>query len=297
MEAVLECRSVDKYFRTQHAIQDFSFTVERGSICGLLGPNGAGKTSLIRMILDIFKPDNGEILLFGSPPGQGVRDRIGYLPEERGLYRRSKILDILIYLAALKNLPPARSRPYIEEQLEKVGLGGHMHKRTQELSKGMLQKVQIISAIVHQPEFLILDEPFSGLDPLNVQVVLQLIEEQRARGVTLLLSTHQMEIAERLADKLVMVHQGQRVLYGTLADIRAEHAEPTLHLTGPTTLPELPEGVTADRLGPSEWELAFGNRPRNEILSWLMERGVAVESFSLRVPSLEEIFLRKARGH
>ncbi|MHB2017563.1 MAG: ABC transporter ATP-binding protein [Candidatus Xenobia bacterium] len=293
---VLECSHLRKMFAAQVAIDDFSFEVEPGTICGLLGPNGAGKTSLIRMILDIFRPDSGTISIFGGPNTQAARDRIGYLPEERGLYRRARILDVLEYLAALKNVPTSRSRPFIRQQLQRVGLGSHLHKKTSELSKGMLQKVQIIASFVHQPALLILDEPFSGLDPLNVQVVLDLIAEQRERGVTILLSTHQMDIAERLCDKLVMVNQGRRVLYGTMDTVRAEHATNRVRLSGPESLPPMPGSAVPHLLKERDWEIECGDQSPQALLRHLVDQGVEMRAFTVREPTLHEIFLKLAQA-
>ena len=224
----LEFEGVSKSFAEKNVISDISFSVEQGEIFGLLGPNGAGKTTLIRLLLDILKPDSGEIRVFGGSLDPAAKDRIGYLPEERGLYRKTKLLDMLVYLAQLKNVPTKEARVNAESLLKSLELYEHRGKRVEELSKGMQQKIQFLSSIIHEPELIVLDEPFSGLDPISTKTVKDKILEYRSAGRTVILSTHMMEQAQKLCDRILMINQGQRMLYGTVAGIRKEHGKNSL---------------------------------------------------------------------
>lgn len=224
----LEFEGVSKSFAEKNIIRDISFSVEQGEIFGLLGPNGAGKTTLIRLLLDVIKPDSGKIRVFGGALDSAGKDRIGYLPEERGLYRKTKLLDMLVYLAQLKNVPKKEAQANAEALLKSLELYEHRGKRVEELSKGMQQKIQFLSSIIHNPELIILDEPFSGLDPVSTKTVKAKILEYRSAGRTVILSTHMMEQAQKLCDRILMLNKGQRVLYGTVAGIRKEHGKNSL---------------------------------------------------------------------
>lgn len=224
----LEFESVSKSFAEKNVIRDISFSVEEGEIFGLLGPNGAGKTTLIRLLLDILKPDSGEIRIFGGSLTPAAKDRIGYLPEERGLYRKTKLLDMLVYLAQLKNIPKKEAQANAEALLKSLELYEYRGKRVEELSKGMQQKIQFLSSIIHDPELIILDEPFSGLDPVSTKSIKAKILEYKNAGRTIILSTHMMEQAQKLCDRILMINKGRRVLYGTVAEIRKEHGKDSL---------------------------------------------------------------------
>lgn len=224
----MEFQSVSKSFSGKTVIQDISFSMRRGEIFGLLGPNGAGKTTLIRLLLDIIRPDIGEIQVFGELISPAAKNRIGYLPEERGLYRRTGLLDMLVYLAQLKGMPKKQARLNAELLLKSLELYQHKNKKVEELSKGMQQRLQFLSAIIHDPDLIILDEPFSGLDPVSTKIVKTRILELRAAGKTIILSTHMMEQAQTLCDRILMLNKGRRVLYGPLDDIRKEHGRNSL---------------------------------------------------------------------
>lgn len=224
----LEFESVSKSFAEKNVIRDISFSVEEGEIFGLLGPNGAGKTTLIRLLLDILKPDSGEIRIFGGSLTPAAKDRIGYLPEERGLYTKTKLLDMLVYLAQLKSIPKKEAQANAEALLKSLELYEYRGKRVEELSKGMQQKIQFLSSIVHDPELIILDEPFSGLDPVSTKSIKAKILEYRNAGRTVILSTHMMEQAQKLCDRILMINKGRRVLYGTVEGIRKEHGKGSL---------------------------------------------------------------------
>lgn len=219
---ILEIRNVSKTFDDKKVLDNISFSLERGEIIGLLGPNGAGKTTLLRIILDIIKADEGDVLLFGASPSHLIYHRLGYLPEERGLYRRVKILDILLYIASLKEMGKEKAMERVRELLTRIDLLEYMNKKTSDLSKGMLQKLQLASALVHDPELLILDEPFSGLDPVGSREIAGLISEERNKGKGIILATHQMNVAERLCDTIFLIHDGREVIKGLLGDIKKD---------------------------------------------------------------------------
>lgn len=224
----VEFENVSKSFSEKNILQEISFSVRQGEIFGLLGPNGAGKTTLIRLLLDIIRPDSGEIRVFEGLLSPTAKDRIGYLPEERGLYRKTRLLDMLVYLAQLKGMPEKQAHLNAESLLKSLELYQHKNKKVEELSKGMQQQIQFISAIIHEPELVILDEPFSGLDPVNTKTVMARILELRAAGKTIILSTHMMEQAQTLCDRIVMLNKGRRVLYGPVDDIRRERGKNSL---------------------------------------------------------------------
>src|SRR5438874_1528298 len=215
---------VSKSFGEFAAVSDLSLQVRPGRVFGLIGPNGAGKTTTIRMIVNITVPDSGRVELFGQPMSTALQDRIGYLPEERGLYKRMKIGEQLRFFAELKDLRGAEAEKRIDAWLKKLDLFGWKEKRTKELSKGMQQKVQFITAVIHDPDLVILDEPFSGLDPVNVDLMKETILGQKAAGKTIILSTHQMEIAEKLRDDVCMINRSRKVLDGKLREIRRSFA-------------------------------------------------------------------------
>ena len=221
----MEFQSVSKSFSEMSIIQDISFSVNQGEIFGLLGPNGAGKTTLIRLLLDIIRPDAGEILVFGGFLAPVAKNRIGYLPEERGLYRKTGLLDMLIYLAQLKGMTKKQAHLNAESLLKSLDLYQYKNKKVEELSKGMQQQIQFLSTIIHDPELVILDEPFSGLDPVSKKAVKTRILELRAAGKTVILSTHMMEQAQTLCDRILMLNKGRRVLYGPVDDIRRERGK------------------------------------------------------------------------
>jgi ABC-2 type transport system ATP-binding protein len=285
-----------KTYAATVAVDDVTFEVRPCEVFGLLGPNGAGKTTLIRMLIDIIAPDAGEILLDGRPLGRAERDRIGYLPEERGLYRKEKVLDILVYFGMLKGLARRAARPRALEWLERVGMPEVASRRADSLSKGMQQKVQIAAALLHDPDILVMDEPFSGLDPLNTVLVKDLLRERRDRGGLVILSTHQMPMVEELCDRVAMIDHGRLVLYGDLEEIRRRHGESIVLIGADADLPALPIVERVERQGALQRViLREGARPR-DLLALLLERGVAVERFeTLRMP-VEEIFVRTVRS-
>src|SRR5262245_26977535 len=295
MPALLFSRLRKTYAATV-AVDDITLEVRPGEVFGLLGPNGAGKTTLIRMLIDIIAPDSGAILLDGRPLGSEERRLIGYLPEERGLYRKEKVLDILIYFGMLKGLDRRTARARSLEWLERLGLAGVARRRADSLSKGMQQKVQIAATLLHDPDIVVMDEPFSGLDPLNTVLVKDLLRERRSRGRLVILSTHQMPMVEELCDRVAMIDHGRLVLYGELEEIRRRHGESIVLVAADADLRALPMVAGVDRQGALQRVvLRDGLRPR-DLLTLLHERGIAVDHFeALRMP-VEEIIVRTVRS-
>ncbi|MHA6250581.1 ABC transporter ATP-binding protein [Oceanobacillus sp. CAU 1775] len=223
-ETILKVNGLNKYFKDKQVLHDISFDVKKGEIMAILGPNGAGKSTTIRNIMGIMYPDEGEIT-FHNESGKGIpKHKIGYLPEERGLYKNVKVMDILLYLADLKDYPLDKAKERILYYLKKFDLEGKEKVAIEELSKGMGQKVQFIGSIIHEPELLILDEPFSGLDPVSQDVFKNEIRHLRDNGTAILLSSHQMNLVEEMCDRLFMIQRGQKVIYGTLDDVKTEYA-------------------------------------------------------------------------
>jgi ABC-2 type transport system ATP-binding protein len=292
-ESVLVVREVTKSFGPVRAVDRLSFSVRRSTITGLLGRNGAGKTTTLRMINGIFLPDSGAIELFGTTEAAATRDRVGYLPEERGLYRKMRVLEQLLFLAAIKGRRPADVRPAAERWLRRFELWDKRAAKLEELSKGNQQKVQLIAALLHEPEVVTLDEPMSGLDPVNVVLVRTILKELKAQGRAILLSTHMMAEAEKLVDEIVLIHQGTAVLAGELDDVRASFGKNTVHLTFEGDggfLPALP-GVAHGRVETNEAELRLetGADPQG-VLAAAVAR-LRVSHFEVASPSLEEIFI------
>jgi ABC-2 type transport system ATP-binding protein len=294
MEPHLELRGASKSYGRVYAVRELSLTVPRGSVFGLLGPNGAGKTTSIRMIMRITMPDTGEILLGGVPIDDRLRERIGYLPEERGLYRKMKVLEQLEFLGELRGLDRKEARKRGGAWLERLGLADVGARKVEELSKGMQQKVQFAGTVIHDPEIVILDEPFTGLDPIATRLLKDLIDEMRQRGSTVMFSTHVLPQAEELCDHLCLINRGRTILQGSLAEVRARFAKPALRVSSPASDEELSAipGIAAvrhhndDRLA----ELAAGAVP-GEVIRILAGR-LPVEGIEPYQASLEDIFLR-----
>jgi ABC-2 type transport system ATP-binding protein len=292
MAEVLAVRDVVKVFSSVRAVDGVSFTVRHGTITGLLGRNGAGKTTTIRMITGVFLPDSGSIDWRGSAGG-AVSDRIGYLPEERGLYKQMKVTEHLLFLAEIKGRRPATVREAMRRWLERFELWDNRNAKVEELSKGNQQKVQLIGALLHDPELIILDEPQSGLDPVNVVLVRNLLRELKEEGRTILLSTHMMAEAEKMADEIVLVHQGKVVLSGPLDDIRASFGKNTLHIDyeGDGSFLETLPGVARASIGNNAAEITLaGGADPQQILEASIGR-LRIRRFEVATPSLEEIFI------
>ncbi len=291
MNAV-EVTHVAKRFADVQAVADVTFAVKPGEIFGLLGPNGAGKTTTIRMMLDIFKPDAGTVSILGGPMNEAKKDRIGYMPEERGLYQEMTLERCLVYLGTLKGLSASEVRQRASAYLERLDLGQHKKKKVKELSRGMQQKAQIVNTVLHEPELLIVDEPFSGLDPVNTQIVKELMLELRQKGTTIIMSTHMMRQVEELCDRIVLINQGTNILYGDLAQIRRDFSGHGVLVRVAGQLPQL-NGVVAveQHNGAIHMSLSPNTTPQ-QVIEQLVSHKVEIERFEIAIPSLDEIFIQ-----
>lgn len=292
---VLAFRGVSKRFGGQTALDGVSLDVAQGEVFGLLGPNGAGKTTLIRIGLDILRADEGEVSLFGAPPNPKTLDRTAYLPEERGVYRRAKVRELLAYLGRLKGLKRTASRKAADHWLERVGLSAVASQRVESLSKGMTQKVQIAACLMTDPELCVLDEPFSGLDPVNVALVTDLIEERRHSGRTTVLSTHMMHQVEALCDRVALIHRGRLVVYGQLDEIRRRYSPNEVIVW--TSMDLVALGVRASQHKAGGWriELPATATPAG-YLNELVRNGVLIDRYEPLVARMDEIFVNLVGG-
>lgn len=294
MTNTISVRHISKSYGDFTAVHDLSLEVQPGSIYGLLGPNGAGKSTSIRMIVNITIPDSGEIRLFGEPMNEKLQERVGYLPEDRGLYKKMKIGEQLLFFAELKGLKHAEAKRRVDEWMERVGLSEWKAKRWEELSKGMQQKVQFISTILHDPDLVILDEPFSGLDPINQNLLKDIVQEMRQRNKTIIFSTHLMEQAEELCDEICLINRGRKVLSGPLREVKRSFGWRSLavdgeNLDGVLTSHPLVKSVTPQRHH-LEVALQDGADPQL-LLKELVNSGVRLTRFELVAPTLNEIFI------
>jgi ABC-2 type transport system ATP-binding protein len=297
--ALLECKNIKKYFATQKAVDDISLAVEKGSIFGLLGPNGAGKTTLIRMITGIFYPDEGEIIFDGKKfdPINDVA-HIGYMPEERGLYKKMKIGEQAVYLAQLKGLGHKEAMTKIKEWFIRFNMETWWTKKVEDLSKGMSQKLQFVTTVLHNPKLIILDEPFSGLDPVNSNLIKDEIFRLAQTGTTIIFSTHRMEQVEEICDHIVLVNKGQKILDGTVKEVKQRYKE-NLFSIGSTTLPHNNGTAPYETVGQTAHSFVVrikeGNKP-NDVLQYLIQHNTAVNSFNEILPSLNDIFIKLVEG-
>jgi ABC-2 type transport system ATP-binding protein len=299
-DSALVLENITKRFGAFTAVHDLSLDVPRGSVYGFLGPNGAGKTTTIRISLSIYEPTSGSVRVLDHASALEVRDRIGYLPEEKGLYKKMRARDLIAYFAQLKGIGRGAARRRADELLERYGLGEFSTRRCEALSKGMQQKVQVLASIAHEPEFVILDEPFSGLDPVNQEVMEQVIRDLQKAGHTIVFSTHVMEHAERLCDRIVLIARGTKVFDGTLAEAKRTVPRRVRIETGSSVDPlRGVHGVTSiERVGnDGMWDvtLSEGANP-DEILRTCFKSGVELRSFDRKEPGLRDVFI-KLVGH
>ncbi len=288
--------SVHKTFGAHTAVADFDLEIESGAIYGLLGPNGSGKTTTIRMMMGILLPDSGTVELFGGAPDFARRSRVGYLPEERGVYEKMKVLDQLVFFGEIRGIGRTTARSRAEGWLERLGLSEWASKKVQALSKGMQQKVQFISTVLHDPELLILDEPFSGLDPINQDVLEEIVREEKERGKTILFSTHLMDQAERLCERVCLISRSRKVLDENLKELKQRERSGVVAVEFDGTAPEIawPGVSTVEQVGDAlHLTLHEGARPE-EILAAVVACGISVRRFELLEPRLHEIFVRHA---
>lgn len=298
-QTTVSLEHVTKRFGEFTAVNDLSLAMRAGRIYGLIGPNGAGKTTTIRMIVNITAPDSGAIKLFGQQMDAESQDRIGYLPEERGLYRRMRISDQLLFFAELKRFKGRAAKEAVDRWLERMKLVEWKNKKAEALSKGMQQKIQFIAAVIHDPDLLILDEPFSGLDPINMELLKEIVLEFKAAGKTIIFSTHLMELAEKICDDICLINRSQKVLEGSLRDVKGSFGRNSVALRA-----EGGDGVLDDRSIVSsvkrqsdevEVLLAEGVDPQ-VVLKRLLESGARITKFELVEPTLHDIFIEKVSG-
>lgn len=296
---LLELHNLKKYFATQKAVDDISLKVEKGQIFGLLGPNGAGKTTLIRMITGIFYPDEGNIIFDGRrfDPLKDVA-YIGYMPEERGLYKKMKIGEQTLYLAQLKGLSRADAMKKIKEWFIKFEMETWWNKKVEDLSKGMSQKLQFVTTVLHQPKLVILDEPFSGLDPVNSNLIKDEIFNLAQSGSTIIFSTHRMEQVEEICDHIVLVNKGRKILDGTVKQVKQDFKE-NLFAIGTEHLPVSGLQAPYEKVGEKNHthvvRIKEGNSP-NDVLQFLLQQGIPIQSFNELLPSLNDIFIKLVEG-
>lgn len=298
MNPVLAARDLRKEFATVVAVDGVSFEIQAGEIFGLLGPNGAGKTTTIRIILNILEPDAGTVTFDGRPFSPEMRDRIGYLPEERGLYRKSRLLDTILYFAELRGMKRAIARSEALRWLERAGLSAYRDRKVEELSKGNQQKVQFIVSIIHNPALVVLDEPFSGLDPVNQILLMDIFQEMKQAGKAIVFSTHQMDQAEKLSDALCLINHGKVVLGGTVRDVKKRYGSNSVHVEfdGDGGFMKSLPGVRRAILYENAAELDLAPDARTQDLLGAMNTRVELRKFELLEPSLQSIFIQTVGG-
>ena len=288
----VEVNHILKVYGNRAVVNDVSFSVNQGEIFGLIGPNGAGKTTTIRMMMDIIKPDSGDIKVLGEKLTEASKNKIGYLPEERGLYKKLSIIESIVYFGSLKGVEKQLAVKRGEELLKRAELLPHKNKRIEELSRGMGQTTQVIITVIHEPELIILDEPFAGLDPVNTQLLKDMIMELKNKGKTIIMSTHRMNDIEELSDRLLMINKGRMVLYGSLTEIKSKYRNNSVIVESVGDLGKI-EGVTEQRQHNRAIELMLdANTTPQMLLERLVKKGITVNRFELSTPSLNEIFIK-----
>ena len=291
---VVEVNHIVKSFADKVAVNDLSFSVAQNEIFGLIGPNGAGKTTTIRMMMDIIKPDSGTVTILGEKLSEASKNRLGYLPEERGLYRNLTVIDSIIYLASLKGMDRHLVEEKANELLNQTGMLPHKGKKIEELSRGMGQLIQFIITIIHDPELVVLDEPFAGLDPVNTELLKMTLVDLRNRDKAVILSTHQMNQVEELCDRILMIDNGRSVLQGNLTEIKSRYRSNSVIIDFEGELGQIP-GVTEKRAHKGYIELILDrNTTPKQVLERLVSTGIVINQFEVATPSLNEIFLKVA---
>ncbi len=300
-DRVLSVEGITKRYGDFTAVDNLNFSVPRGSVCGFLGPNGAGKTTTIRIILSIYEPTSGTVEILGHKSALEVRTRIGYLPEEKGLYKKMRARDVIAYFGQLKGLKRADANRRALELLERYGLGEFASRKCEALSKGMQQKVQVLASIVHEPEFVILDEPFSGLDPVNQDVMEGVIRDLKKRGQTVVFSTHVMEHAERLCDHIILIARGKKLFDGTIEESKRAIPRRVLIETSSdiTSLRVLPGVVDIERTGADgQWQVTLAEGANADaVLRACFQGGIELRSFNRSEPRLRDVFLKLVGSH
>lgn len=293
----LEVKNLSKSFGDVKAVDDASFVVPEGSIFGLIGRNGAGKTTTIRMMMNIYMPDEGEVILRGTQVGQEFRNKVGYLPEERGLYKKMKVLDLLMFFAEIKGKSGEAVKTKAMEYLEKFSLADRKDSKVEDLSKGNQQKIQFIATILHDPEFIILDEPFAGLDPINTDLLKDIILQLKKTGKVIIFSTHLMDFAERMCDHIAMIDRGKIILSGSLKELKERYGQRNISLKYDGDISFLEGNAMIEKM--TDFGHATGIRVKDpsqaqDILKLLVEKNIIVKSFNANEISLQEIFVEQA---
>lgn len=289
----VEVKNLIKTYGNVAAVDDLSFDLGQGEILGLIGPNGAGKSTTIKVMLDFMKPDSGEITIFGQQMSESLKDRIGYLPEERGLYKRLTAIELIRYLATLKGMSSKDAEQRADILLHRTGMFEYRKKKNKEMSKGMGQLIQFIVTVVHDPELIILDEPFAGLDPVRTEAVQSIMTELRDKGKSIVLCTHQMNKVEELCDRVLMIHKGRMVLYGDVLETRAKFRRNSILVSAEGELGDLP-GVVEKKPNNGSVELVLApDSSAQLVLDHLMKKGVVINHFEVITPHLRDIFLEK----
>ena len=286
-----------KSYNGETAVKDVTFSVDPGEVLGLIGPNGAGKSSTVKIILDFMKPDSGKVEIFDQPLNEAIKDQIGYLPEEKGLYKNLTAIDCILYLASLKGMDKAKARKRADKLLEHTGMLDAKKKKIKHMSKGMGQMIQFIVTIIHEPDLLIMDEPFSGLDPVNTELMKNMVSKLRDEGKAIILSTHQMNQVEELCDRVLMINHGEEVLYGDLRQIKSKFKKHSVQVNVDGVIGDL-IGVTEQRINKEGIELVLAeNASPQAILDQLRDQGLVINRFEITIPSLHTIFLHMAGGN
>jgi ABC-2 type transport system ATP-binding protein len=293
---ILELQSLVKRYESHTAVNGVSFAIPQGQIFGLLGPNGAGKTSIIRMITSITRPDAGQLLFEGRPLQASDVQHIGYMPEERGLYRKMKVGEEIIYLARLKGLSKQQAQQHLDYWVAKFGIEDWLPKKIEDLSKGMQQKIQFITTVVHHPKLLILDEPFSGLDPVNATLIQDEIDELHRKGTTILFSTHRMEQVEKICNRIVLINKGQNVLEGAVQEIRSRYREHRFEVQVESQWQSVNVGEEIEVQGNKALIQLRPGEGANALLRAILDKGLVIQSFQERLPSLNDIFIKVVSG-
>jgi len=290
----VEVNHINKSYADKIVVNDLSLSVSQSEILGLIGPNGAGKTTTIRMMMDIIKPDSGEIKILGERLSEASKNKLGYLPEERGMYKKLRVIDSILYLASLKGMDSRSAEKKADELLQQTGMLPNKNKKIEELSKGMAQIIQFIITIIHDPQLVILDEAFSGLDPVNTEMLKEMVLDLRDRGKAVVMSTHQMNQVEELCDRVLMINAGRSVLYGNLKEIKSRYRNNSIFIDIEGELGQIP-GVTEKRSHKDYVEIVLdGKTTPKQVLERLVSSGVTVNRFEISTPSLNEIFLEVA---
>jgi len=293
MKAV-EVNHLYKSYTGKRAVEDLSFSVDPGEILGLIGPNGAGKSSTIKIILDFMKPDSGEVKIFGQQMNEACKNQIGYLPEEKGLYKKLTAIDLILYFASLKGMDKSSAKEKADVLLRRTGMFESRKKKIKEMSKGMGQVIQFIVTIIHDPKLIIMDEPFSGLDPVNTELMKNIVADLRDDGKAIILSTHQMNQVEEICDRVLMVNDGREVLYGDIEEVKARFRKHSVLVNVEGEIGDLP-GVIDKKFNKDSVELVLATDTTPQIiLDHMREQGININRFEVKTPSLNEIFLNIA---